>query len=670
MLIIKQTKSIIAFLIFTLFIACGGSSKDDKKETLPPKPQTPFSIESVYPSNDSKDIVLDTKITIYLSNVVDITTATTNQISLFNGSNIKVPITVSPNGKQIIIKPQQPLEGLSLYKINLNGLKDSSGNILPLYSFSFKTAKAEEKAKPLNFDINLSKTTAMQGESIDFKITNITGNPTAYQWTSNIDGELSTQQSFSKNNLSIGIHTITLKVTDATESKTETKQLTIIEKSVISLNFDIKLSKTIAMEGERIDFSIINVSGNPTTYKWSSNINGVLNTQQNFSKKDLSAGTHTITLKVTNATENKTKITTLTINKNPIAQIVNSKPSTPTNIKANATPNSLRLSWDKSTDTDGVVVGYEIAYKESLSSGDYSNWQVTSKTTYTIDNLKADELYLIKIRSKDNKGGYSDEGLKSFSTAPPNQQPSKPTNLQATTITINSIALSWDAATDSDGHIVAYELSYKLSSDGNYSNPLTIGKNLTYEIKRLKPDSSYDIRVRAKDNKKAYSNYATLTQRTKAKPRSKIKQTGQTKMHRKYDDGYYKKGIVPSYTRSNNIVTDNFTNLQWQDDSSAKTTKKNFSDAKDSCSNLSLGEYDDWRLPNKKELMGIINYGKSNPSIDPMFQNTAFQKIDFYWSSTKDVQHDSYAWIVSFSNGGDKDGTKSDSHFVRCVRYK
>ena len=60
----------------------------------------------------------------------------------------------------------------------------------------------------------------------DFKITNIAGNPTAYEWSSSIDGELSKQKNFSKNNLSIGTHTITLKVTNATESKIKITTLT------------------------------------------------------------------------------------------------------------------------------------------------------------------------------------------------------------------------------------------------------------------------------------------------------------------------------------------------------------------------------------------------------------------------------------------------------------
>ena len=85
----------------------------------------PFKVNQTSPINNSTDITLDTQIIIYLSHAVDITTATTSQISLLDSDNIQVPITLSPNGKQIVIKPKQPLKALSLYRINLNGVKDS-----------------------------------------------------------------------------------------------------------------------------------------------------------------------------------------------------------------------------------------------------------------------------------------------------------------------------------------------------------------------------------------------------------------------------------------------------------------------------------------------------------------------------------------------------------------
>ncbi|MGF1736165.1 DUF1566 domain-containing protein [Photobacterium satsumensis] len=54
------------------------------------------------------------------------------------------------------------------------------------------------------------------------------------------------------------------------------------------------------------------------------------------------------------------------------------------------------------------------------------------------------------------------------------------------------------------------------------------------------------------------------------------------------------------------------------------------------CSNLELAGYSDWRLPNIKEAVSIVNYNKTSPSIDEeFFPNTPVKY--FFWTSTSDV---------------------------------
>ena len=146
-----------------------------------------------------------------------------------------------------------------------------------------------------------------------------------------------------------------------------------------------------------------------------------------------------------------------------------------------------------------------------------------------------------------------------------------------------------------------------------------------------------------------------------------VLKTGQTTSYTNYDDGYYQKGAARSYTRDNTkeIVIDNTTNLQWQDNSDAKTVQKTWSEAKDYCENLTLGGYDDWRLPSDRELLTIVDYGRYDPAIDPVFQNVT---SSWYWSSTNVASDSSYAWFVNFRYGGGLWVDKSVSSFVRCVR--
>jgi len=73
----------------------------------------------------------------------------------------------------------------------------------------------------------------------------------------------------------------------------------------------------------------------------------------------------------------------------------------------------------------------------------------------------------------------------------------------------------------------------------------------------------------------------------------------------------------------------------------------------------------DWRLPTRKELSGLVNYGKYNPAIDPVFEYTS---SDYYWSLDTTKQDHSKVWIVDFSEGIEKIEYKSNSYYARCVR--
>ncbi len=140
------------------------------------------------------------------------------------------------------------------------------------------------------------------------------------------------------------------------------------------------------------------------------------------------------------------------------------------------------------------------------------------------------------------------------------------------------------------------------------------------------------------------------------------------------DDGYYRMGVAPSYTRNDTkeIVTDNITGLMWQDNADAQAIKNTWNGAKAYCANLTLGGYSDWRLPSIEELEGIVDFGHSHPTIDPVFQNVApepifpFEHSDYYWSSTVVHYYAPAMWVASLWKG--VSGTSGTTNSVRCVR--
>lgn len=76
------------------------------------------------------------------------------------------------------------------------------------------------------------------------------------------------------------------------------------------------------------------------------------------------------------------------------------------------------------------------------------------------------------------------------------------------------------------------------------------------------------------------------------------------------------------------VVTDLSTGLMWQN--TGNETKYTWKEALAYCEGLSLGGYTDWRLPNLKELLSIVDYTKNNPAISAPFTAVSGD----YWTSS------------------------------------
>lgn len=87
--------------------------------------------------------------------------------------------------------------------------------------------------------------------------------------------------------------------------------------------------------------------------------------------------------------------------------------------------------------------------------------------------------------------------------------------------------------------------------------------------------------------------------------------------------------------------------------------------ALDRCGNLSLAGHEDWRLPDVRELLSLVDEAHA-PSLD----EAAFPGADvaFTWSSTSWTRNPSEAWGVDFTDGSVYVTEKPRSGAVRCVR--
>ena len=81
---------------------------------------------------------------------------------------------------------------------------------------------------------------------------------------------------------------------------------------------------------------------------------------------------------------------------------------------------------------------------------------------------------------------------------------------------------------------------------------------------------------------------------------------------------------------------------------------------------VGLCGHHDWRLPTKLELANIVDRGRSEPAVDPVyFVNTPAM---FYWTSTVVAGLRGVAWQRSFKNGAGELGLMEQPHPVRLVR--
>jgi hypothetical protein len=74
----------------------------------------------------------------------------------------------------------------------------------------------------------------------------------------------------------------------------------------------------------------------------------------------------------------------------------------------------------------------------------------------------------------------------------------------------------------------------------------------------------------------------------------------------------------------------------------------------------------DWRMPTVKELVGIVDFGRSNQAIDPAyFPNTP---NPVFWSGSPNASGWGSAWYVNFSNGDTGYTSRNNGGYVRLVR--
>ena len=130
------------------------------------------------------------------------------------------------------------------------------------------------------------------------------------------------------------------------------------------------------------------------------------------------------------------------------------------------------------------------------------------------------------------------------------------------------------------------------------------------------------------------------------------------------------------FTDNNNgTVTDKSTGLMWQkcqlglsgtDCTTGTATDHTWEEALDEAENNTTANFNDWRLPNHKELLSLVEERCYNPSINTnYFPNTT---SSLFWSSSPSFSSDDRSWLVFFTDGTSLNLLRIVTDNVRLVR--
>ncbi len=191
--------------------------------------------------------------------------------------------------------------------------------------------------------------------------------------------------------------------------------------------------------------------------------------------------------------------------------------------------------------------------------------------------------------------------------------------------------------------------------DNSSKNWLVYGNNQTYKDKISKTNYTQISKVERK------SGFWILNDGEKIEVELKeanSSSTNSTSLGRKFLN------VEANFSRTGNVVTDHVSGLKWEDQSTV--FEGNFSQAEAYCSNLELDGISDWRVPTNKELWYLADRNRSNPAINPVFQNTQSSK---YWSnqSVNYSDSESYGWTVNFAECCNSWHPKTINFYARCV---
>ncbi|XP_061098285.1 receptor-type tyrosine-protein phosphatase F isoform X2 [Conger conger] len=174
-------------------------------------------------------------------------------------------------------------------------------------------------------------------------------------------------------------------------------------------------------------------------------------------------------------------------------------PGKPTMMISTTIKNTALIQWQPPMEMVGELVGFQLQYKRDGEDAFTVRELKKTDAHFTLTGLHKGATYVFKLCAK-NRAGNGEEYVKEIVT--PDDVPSGfPQNLRVVGLTTSTTRLAWDPPllAERNGRILSYAVVYRdINSQQNSTNTTA---DTTMTVHGLRPDTTYDIRVRAYTSK-------------------------------------------------------------------------------------------------------------------------------------------------------------------------
>lgn len=187
-------------------------------------------------------------------------------------------------------------------------------------------------------------------------------------------------------------------------------------------------------------------------------------------------------------------------------------PGKPTMMISTTSMNTALINWHPPKEMIGELLGYMLQYKRADEEKMKIIYFEKNDDHYTVTNLYKGATYIFKLSAK-NRAGPGEAFEKEINTV--EEVPSGfPQNLRVVGLTTSTTKVTWDppVLAERNGKITNYTVVYRdINSQQNLTN---VTKEMSITLTNLKPDTTYDIRVRAHTSKGAGPLSPSIQSRT------------------------------------------------------------------------------------------------------------------------------------------------------------